>query len=101
MVLSPELVKELLRDVYDPEVRLNVVDLGLVYDIACTPAGEVEVLMTLTSPGCPVGDEIARQVYEALSGFPGVRRVGVRFTFEPPWAPERMSQELRAELGLD
>ncbi|HXG41471.1 MAG TPA: metal-sulfur cluster assembly factor [Dehalococcoidia bacterium] len=101
MLLSPAMVRELLRDVYDPELRVNVVDLGLVYDVTCSREGEVEVVLTLTYPGCPVGDEIARQVREVLSSFPGVRRVAVRFTFEPPWTPERMSPEARELLGLD
>ncbi len=100
-MVTPELVKEALKEVYDPELHYNIVDLGLVYDIQCRDDGTVYVLMTLTYPGCPIGPMIIEQVDEIVGNLPGVKAVDVEFTFDPPWTPERMSEEARMDLGLD
>lgn len=92
-------VREALMDVYDPELNYNVVDLGLVYDIQVDD-GTVHILMTLTTPMCPIGPMVEEQVREKLSLFPAVKDVEVQFTFDPPWNPGRMSEEARFALGI-
>jgi metal-sulfur cluster biosynthetic enzyme len=91
-------VLEILQDVYDPEIPLNIVDLGLIYNLQISEAGEVSILMTLTSPGCPVGDMIAQEITNRLMGLSGVKEVKVEFTFDPLWTPERISEEGREAL---
>ena len=91
-------VWEILHDVYDPEIPLNIADLGLVYDLQVNDAGEVSILMTLTSPGCPVGDMLADEIRDRAMSIPGVTDVQVEFTFEPLWTPERISEEGRHML---
>ena len=99
MVTEQDIV-EALREVYDPELHYNIVDLGLVYDIDVAD-GDVHVLMTLTTPACPIGPMIIEQVQELLGIMPGIKDVDVEFTFEPPWTPEMMTDEARADLGID
>jgi metal-sulfur cluster biosynthetic enzyme len=91
-------VWEILHDVYDPEIPLNIADLGLVYDLQVSDAGEVSILMTLTSPGCPVGDMLAEEIRDRVMSIPGVKDVHVEFTFDPLWTPERISEEGRQML---
>jgi len=91
-------VWEILHDVYDPEIPLNIADLGLVYDLQVNDAGEVSILMTLTSPGCPVGDMLADEIRDRALSITGVTDVHVEFTFEPLWTPERISEEGRQML---
>ena len=78
----------------------NIWDLGLVYDIGIND-GDVKILMTLTTPMCPIGPMITEQITEMVSLMPGVKDVGVEFTFDPAWSPEKMSDEARMDLGLD
>ena len=89
-----------LKDVYDPEIPINVYDLGLIYDIIINDDGSVHITMSLTSPTCPVGDYITQLVKESAEEVPGVLDVTVELTFEPRWTPERISQEAKEELGL-
>ncbi len=91
-------VWEILHDVYDPEIPLNIADLGLIYDLQVSEAGEVSILMTLTSPGCPVGDILADEIRDRVMSIPGVKDVHVEFTFDPLWTPERISEEGRQML---
>lgn len=93
-----EQVLEILQDVYDPEIPLNIVDLGLIYDLQVSEEGEVSILMTLTAPGCPVGDMIAQEITDRVMALPGVKDVKVEFTFDPLWTPERISEEGREAL---
>lgn len=95
--LTP-LVLEALTAVYDPEIPVDIVNLGLVYDVAID-GGTVSVRMTTTSPGCPIGDFLAAEVERALLKLPGVEAVRVEFVWDPPWTPERMSEEARHRLG--
>jgi metal-sulfur cluster biosynthetic enzyme len=88
-----------LRTVKDPELNLNVVDLGLVYTIQ-THDDQVEVEMTLTSPACPAGPEILQNAVRALETLEGVTKANVRLVMSPPWSPERMSDAARDELGI-
>ena len=89
-----------LRTVFDPEIPVNIYDLGLIYRIAHQGGGVVEIDMTLTAPGCPVASEIVRMVEEAVQAVHGVRSVNVTLVFEPPWDKSRMSEDVALELGL-
>ncbi len=99
-MVSEQLVREALKEVYDPELQYNIVDLGLVYDVAVLD-GKVHVLMTLTSPGCPVAPMIIEQIQENVGTIPGTKDVDVEITFDPPWSVESMSEDARDDLGLD
>ncbi|TAK47347.1 MAG: metal-sulfur cluster assembly factor [Betaproteobacteria bacterium] len=88
-----------LREVLDPEIGENLVDIGLVYRVACAP-GLVEVDLTLTTPACPAAGSIAEQAEHAIrSHCPEVREVRVTVVFDPPWTPERMSEQVRQRFG--
>jgi metal-sulfur cluster biosynthetic enzyme len=88
-----------LRNVFDPELGVNVVDLGLVYGVLLSE-DRVEVVMTMTSAACPLGEQLTRAVETAVARLsPGARRVAVRLTFEPAWDPGRMSEAARRQLG--
>ncbi len=89
---------EALHDVHDPEVGLDIVNMGLVYEIKLD-AGTVDVVMTLTSPSCPAGERIVEGVYRRVMRVPGVTEVFVPVTFEPPWSPAKISEAGRAQLG--
>jgi FeS assembly SUF system protein len=86
---------EALRQVYDPEIPINVWDLGLIYELKVNDEGEVYVKMTLTTPGCPIAGIIENQVFDAISEVPGVKKVKVDLVFDPPWTPERITKEGR------
>ncbi|MEI6044052.1 MAG: metal-sulfur cluster assembly factor [Chloroflexota bacterium] len=88
-----------LKEVQDPELGLNIVDLGLVYRLDLESDGQLQVFMTLTSPGCPVGPQIKAEVIGALAALEGVHTVKVQFVFVPPWNPAMMSQDAKDELG--
>jgi metal-sulfur cluster biosynthetic enzyme len=88
-----------LRTVKDPELNVNVVDLGLVYSIQ-THDDQVDVEMTLTSPACPVGPEMLRNAAAALEKIEGVTKANVKLVMSPPWSPEKMSDAARDELGI-
>ena len=92
-------VRETIRnEVYDPELGLNIVDLGLVYDIDVVDH-KVDITMTLTSPGCPIGPELLTNIRRALSRFEDIEEVDVKLVFSPPWHPSMMSEEAKDELG--
>ena len=97
--LSEDQVRLALRRVKDPEIGLNIVDLGLVYDVAVDGA-DVNVDMSLTSPGCPAGPQILHEAEEQLRGLPGVGAVNVNLIWSPPWTPERIEPRVRAYLGF-
>jgi metal-sulfur cluster biosynthetic enzyme len=94
-----EAILEALKSVKDPELNINVVDLGLVYTVQ-TRESEVDVEMTLTSPACPVGPEILRNSVTVLEQLEGVTKANVKLVMSPPWSPDRMSDEARDELGI-
>ena len=103
--VTPERVWDVRRACYDPEIPLNIVELGLIYELVLKehPEGEgvdVEVTMTLTAPGCGMGQILADDVLSKVRSLPGVVDAKVDLTFEPPWGPERMSEEGRLELGM-
>jgi FeS assembly SUF system protein len=91
---------ELMQSVYDPEIPVNIYDLGLVYTIQIDAEGAVRIVMTLTAPGCPVAGEMPGWVADAVNAIPGVKQVDVEMTFEPQWGMEMMSDEARLELGF-
>jgi probable FeS assembly SUF system protein SufT len=92
-----------LRTCYDPEIPVNIVDLGLIYDVKIEPEGSghaVDVKMTLTAPGCGMGPTIAEDARMKLESLPGVARANVQLVWDPPWTPERISAEGKAMLGM-
>ncbi len=93
-------VYEALRTVYDPEIPVNVVDLGLIYDVQVSDANDVFVQMTLTFPGCGMGPHIAQQAEWAIQDVEGVEEVNIELTFDPPWSPDLISEEARNMLGI-
>ncbi len=90
-----------LRQVYDPEIPVNVYDLGLIYEIAVDGDHRVDIKMTLTAPNCPIADVVVESVAEAVRDVPGVTDVAIELVFEPEWNKEMMSEEARIELGLE
>jgi FeS assembly SUF system protein len=90
-----------LRQVYDPEIPVNVYDLGLIYEIKVNDDHEVYIQMTLTAPNCPMADYVMEQVKTAVEDVPGVVSVKIVLVFEPVWDKSRMSEEALVELGLD
>ena len=94
-----EQVTDALRDVIDPELGLDFVELGLIYDVE-VEAGTVRVTYTLTSPGCPIGPQVSEQIEEFVSELDGVREVVPTMTFSPPWTPELMSEDAKFALGF-
>jgi FeS assembly SUF system protein len=89
-----------LRSVYDPEIPVNIYDLGLIYDIVESGPGQVDIRMTLTAPGCPVAGSLPAEVQRAVEGLDGVDVCRVELVWEPPWTQERMSEEARLALGM-
>ncbi|HSV95270.1 MAG TPA: metal-sulfur cluster assembly factor [Spirochaetia bacterium] len=90
---------EALKKVIDPELGVSIVDLGLIYDVRYE-AGEAEVEMTLTSPGCPLAPVIDKKINDALKGVPEVKKLIVELVWDPPWSKDLMSDELKAEFGF-
>ncbi len=97
--VTPELARKALRAVKDPELGLNVIDIGLIYDVTVDNAGAAKVTMTLTSPGCPSGTEIMEDVRQTLADVEGITNVEVELVWEPYWTPDRMDPRVRAFLG--
>ena len=95
-----EQVVDALRSVFDPEIPVNIYDLGLIYTIDISPENDVNIIMSLTAPGCPVAGEMPGWVADAIEPLPGVKQVDVEMTFEPQWGMEMMSDEARLELGF-
>lgn len=95
-----EQVLEALKTVRDPEIPVNLVDLGLIYELIVNKDGVVYVEMTLTTPACPVAGALPGQVRDAISAVPGVQDARVKLVWTPPWDKDRMSEEAKLELGL-
>jgi metal-sulfur cluster biosynthetic enzyme len=96
---SAEVARKALRAVKDPELGLNIIDIGLIYDVAVSDVGLAQVRMTLTSPGCPAGTEIMDDVKRTLADLDGITGVEVELVWDPYWTPERMDPRIRAFLG--
>jgi metal-sulfur cluster biosynthetic enzyme len=99
-VPSSDAIRKALRAVKDPELNLNIIDIGLVYDAQSDAEGNVRVEMTLTSPGCPAGGEIIEDVKRVVGDMEGVHSVAVELVWEPYWTPEKMDPRVRAFLGF-
>jgi FeS assembly SUF system protein len=89
-----------LREVYDPEIPVNIYDLGLVYSIDLDEDSCANIIMTLTAPGCPVADMIVQNVYENVTAIEGIEDANIELTFDPPWDKSMMSEEAKLELGF-
>ena len=110
-VLTAEDVKELqplyaaviqaLKEVYDPEIPVNIYDLGLIYELTISKSREVSILMTFTAPNCPMADQVMQEVQDGVQNVPGVTKCNIELTFEPQWDRSMLSEEARVELGLD
>ena len=95
-----QLVVDKIKTVYDPEIPVNIYELGLVYDVDVDEEDNVHIKMTLTAPSCPIADGIVTEVQEKLESIPGIKKVNVELVFDPPWDIERASEAARLELGL-
>ena len=95
-----EQVTEALRVVTDPEIGINIIDLGLVYDVSVTDDGAVSITYTLTSMGCPVGPLFQKEITDTAASVPGVTAVDAQMTLNPPWGPEKMSEFAKSALGF-
>jgi FeS assembly SUF system protein len=100
-IASEEAVIDALRMVYDPEIPVNIYDLGLIYNIAIAADGSVAIEMTLTAPACPVAGSMPGYVAQAVAAVPGVGEVEVELVWEPPWTMDKMSEDARLALGFD
>jgi FeS assembly SUF system protein len=97
--LETEIVNT-LRLIYDPEIPVNIFDLGLIYEIKVDDNNNVEVVMTMTAPNCPMADELYSEVNDRVAATPGVKELKVTITFDPPWSKDMMTEEAMLELGL-
>lgn len=95
-----EAVIDALKDIYDPEIPVNIYDLGLIYDVEITPENHALVKMTLTTPNCPVAESMPGEVELRVGSVPGVGHAEVELVWDPPWDPQRMSDEAKLELGM-
>ena len=95
-----DLIIERLKDVYDPEIPVNVYDLGLIYNVDIDDFNKANIIMTLTAPGCPVADILVEDVRQAALAVENVQEADVELTFDPPWDKSMMSEEARLELGF-
>lgn len=97
--LQPKVI-DALRTCFDPEIPVNIYELGLIYDVAVDPQGAVAVRMTLTSPGCPVAGTLPGEVQTKIKSIPGVTDARVDLVWDPPWGPDRMSEAAKLQLGF-
>lgn len=97
---TEEEVLEALKVVTDPEIGINIVDLGLVYDVDVSEGGHATIIFTLTSMGCPAGAQIESEIFEAAADVEGITSVTAEMTMQPPWGPDKMSEFARSALGF-
>ena len=95
-----EAVIDALRDIYDPEIPVNIYDLGLIYNVEITPENHARIQMTLTTPHCPVAESMPGEVELRVGAVPGIGDAEVNLVWDPPWSPQNMSDEARLELGM-
>ncbi len=100
-MLTKEEILEALKSVYDPEIGIDIVNLGLVYDVDLDDEGNVKIKMTLTTPGCPLGGAVQEAVKAVLSSIVQVKDVDVQIVWDPPWNPSMMSEEAKRILGIE
>lgn len=99
-MIEKELIIQAIKTVYDPEIPVDIWEMGMIYDIDVNENGVVKVLMTVTAPNCPVADTLPVEVKDAVSKVEGISDVWVELTFSPPWTPELMSEAAKLELGM-
>ena len=99
VLLGDEIVK-VLKSIFDPEIPVDIYELGLIYDVFINEDNDVKIVMTLTSPNCPVAESLPLEVKEKVSSINIVNEVEIEMTFEPPWSKDLMSEEAKLELGL-
>ncbi len=100
-MVTKKQIEDILKTIPDPEIGVSLWDLGLVYEIGINnKTGTVRILMTLTTVGCPLFDQIELPIRQAISKLPGVKQIDVDLTFEPPWSMDRLSAEAKAQLGF-
>ena len=99
LVIEAQVI-EALRTVFDPEIPVNIYELGLIYEVKVDPSGAVDIRMTLTSPNCPAAGTLPGEVQEKAKAVPGVTDAKVEVVFDPPWDPSSMSEAAKLELGL-
>jgi len=95
-----ESIVKVLKSIYDPEIPVDIYELGLIYDVMVNTDYEVKILMTLTSPNCPVAESLPREVEEKVKTIENIKDVDVEITFDPPWSKDLMSEEAKLELGM-
>ncbi len=95
-----EAVIEALKEIYDPEIPVNIYDLGLIYGVEITPDSDAKVTMTLTTPHCPVAESMPGEIELRVGAVPGIRDAEVELVWDPPWDPQKMSDEAKLELGM-
>ena len=95
-----ENIINVLKEIYDPEIPVNVYDLGLIYDIDLDEDNHVKIVMTLTAPNCPMADDIIAEVQHKVEAIEGVADVNLKLTFDPPWDESNLTEEAKLELGL-
>lgn len=93
-------IVKVLKNIYDPEIPVNIYDLGLIYEIEVEEDGMVDITMTLTAPNCPMADELIENVNDGVRDVPGVTDVSITLTFDPPWDMEKLSEEAKLDLGI-
>ena len=93
-------VVKVLKTIYDPEIPVDIYELGLIYDVFLNEDNNVKILMTLTSPNCPVAESLPQEVKDKVAEIDGVKSSDVEMTFEPPWSKDLMSEEAKLELGF-
>ena len=93
-------VIDVLQSIYDPEIPVDIYELGLIYDVQVSDQGDVKILMTLTTPNCPVAESLPAEVREKTRSLDEVKEVEVELTFDPPWSKDLMSEEAKLELGI-
>ena len=93
-------IVEMIKTVYDPEIPVNIYDLGLIYEINYDPSGTAEIIMTLTAPNCPMADQLLADIHREVSKIEGVKSVNITLTFEPQWDKSMMTEEALLELNL-
>lgn len=98
--LLGEQIVSVLKTIYDPEIPVDIYELGLIYDVMVSEDSEVKVLMTLTSPNCPVAESLPKEVEDKIKSIKGIVSAVVEITFDPPWTKDLMSEEAKLELGM-
>jgi FeS assembly SUF system protein len=99
LVIEAQVI-EALRTIFDPEIPVNIYELGLIYDVKVEPSGAVEIRMTLTSPNCPAAQSLPSEVDSKIKAVPGVTNTKIEIVWEPPWDPAKMSEAAKLQLGM-